>query len=100
MSSSRVAIEYSPFGTRASGAMPASSAAVAICAAASIDMVPCSRSSNSQSNPADFIAMAISTLRVIRTPQPSDSSPFSSRSRAILLMGRHGRFLSDEFSVP
>jgi hypothetical protein len=34
LSSARVAIEYAPFGTRAIGAMPASSAAVEICAQA------------------------------------------------------------------
>src|ERR1700722_3761362 len=84
LSSTRVAMEYSPFGTRTIGAMPASSAATAICAAASIDIVPCSRSRNSQSKPAVFMAMAISTLRVMRTPVPSDSSPCSSFSRATL----------------
>src|ERR1700749_574229 len=42
--------------------------------------------SNTQSNQAVFIAMAISTLRVRRTPVPSDSSPFSSFSRATLRM--------------
>ena len=73
LSSARVAIEYSPFGTRAIGAMPASSAAVAIWAQLSSDMTPCSMSRNSQSNPATAIALAISTLRVMRMPTPSDN---------------------------
>jgi hypothetical protein len=37
-----------------------------------------------QSKPATAIALAISTLRVIRTPTPSDSWPSSSFSRATL----------------
>jgi len=84
LSSARVAIAYSPFGTRAIGAMPASKAAVEICAQASSDITPCSISRNSQSNPATAIALAISTLRVMRTPTPSDSWPCSSFSRATL----------------
>jgi hypothetical protein len=64
---------YSPLGTRAIGAIPASSAAMEIWAQASSDMTPCSISRNSQSKPATAIALAISTLRVIRTPTPSDS---------------------------
>ena len=63
-------------------AMPASSAAVAICAQASSDMTPCSMSRNSQSKPVTAIALAISTLRVMRMPRPSDSWPCSSFSRA------------------
>src|ERR1700737_790309 len=84
LSSARVAIAYWPFGTRAIGAMPASSAAVEICAHASSDITPCSISRNSQSKPATAIALAISTLRVMRTPTPSDSWPCSSFSRATL----------------
>ena len=53
LSSARVAIAYSPFGTRAIGATPASSAAAEIWAQASSDMTPCSMSRNSQSKPAD-----------------------------------------------
>src|SRR4051812_36690736 len=82
LSSARVAIAYSPFGTRAIGAMPASRAAVAIWAQASSDMTPCSMSRNSQSTPATAIALAISTLRVMRTPTPNDNCPCSSFSRA------------------
>src|SRR6516225_8076499 len=74
LSNARVAIEYSPFGTRAIGAMPASSAAVEICAQASSDITPCSMSRNSQSKPATAMALAISTLRVMRTPTPGDSA--------------------------
>src|SRR5438552_1058618 len=66
LSRARVAIEYSPLGTRAIGAIPASSAAVEICAQASSDMTPCSISRNSQSKPATAMAFAISTLRVMR----------------------------------
>ena len=84
LSSARVAIAYSPFGTRAIGAIPASSAAVEICAQASSDITPCSISRNSQSKPATAIALAISTLRVMRMPTPSDSLPCSSFSRATL----------------
>ena len=84
LSSARVAIAYSPLGTRAIGAMPASSAAVEIWAQASSDMTPCSMSRNSQSKPATAIALAISTLRVMRMPTPSDSWPASSFSRAAL----------------
>jgi hypothetical protein len=73
-----------PFGTRAIGAMPASSAAVEICAQASSDITRCSMSRNSQSKPASAMALAISTLRVMRTPTPSDSWPCSSFSRATL----------------
>src|ERR1700733_13562908 len=83
----RVAVAYSPFGTRAIGAMPASSAAVAICAQASSDITPCSMSRNSQSNPETVIALAISTLRVMRMPTPSDKLPCSSFSRATLRTG-------------
>ncbi len=82
LSSARVAIEYCPFGTRASGAIPASSAAAEICAQASSDIVPCSMSRNSQSNPAVAIIFAISTLRVVRIPTPRDNCPCSSFSRA------------------
>ena len=84
LSSARVAIAYSPFGTRAIGAMPASSAATLICAQASSDITPCSMSRNSQSNPATAIALPISTLRVSRTPTPSDNFPCSNFSRAAL----------------
>src|ERR1700733_7338793 len=84
LSRARVAIEYPPFGPRAIGAMPASSAATHICAQASNDMTPCSMSRNSQSNPATAIALPISTLRVRRTPTPSDNWPCSNFSRATL----------------
>src|ERR1700730_5398590 len=84
LSRSRVASEYSPFGTRTIGAMPASSPAFASCAAVSIDMALCSRSRNSQSKPAVFIALAISTERAVRTPKPSETSPRARRSRATL----------------
>src|SRR5712671_5411148 len=84
LSNSRVASEYSPLGILAIGAMPASSAAMAICDAVSIDIALCSRSRKSQSKPAVFIALAISTERAARTPNPSESSPRSSRSRALL----------------
>jgi hypothetical protein len=70
-------------GTRAIGAMPASNAAVAIWAQASSDMTPCSISRNSQSKPATAIALAISTLRVRRTPTPNDNWPCSSFPRGI-----------------
>src|SRR6516225_2370680 len=55
-----------------------------ICAQASSDITPCSMSRNSQSNPATAMALAISTLRVMRTPTPSDNWPCSSFSRATL----------------
>src|SRR5215813_12557343 len=84
LSKARVAIAYSPFGTRAMGAIPASSAAVEICAHASSDMTPCSISRNNQSKPATAMALAISTLRVMRTPTPSANWPCSSFSRATL----------------
>src|SRR5580704_16847612 len=84
LSSSRVASEYSPLGTRAIGAMPASSAAIASCDAVSIDMALCSRSRNSQSKPAVFAALAISTDFATRTPKTSATSPRARRSRALL----------------
>src|SRR5262245_19459285 len=62
--------------------MPASRPATASAAAVSIDMAPCSKSRNSQSKPAVRIALAISTERATRMPNPSDTSPFSSRCRA------------------
>jgi hypothetical protein len=40
--------------------------------AGSSDITLCSMSRNSQSNPATAIALAISTLRVMRMPTPSD----------------------------
>src|SRR3982075_1859651 len=84
LSNSRVASEYSPLGTRTIGAIPASSAAMAICDAVSIDIALCSRSRKSQSKPAVFIALAISTERAARSPRPS-------RSRALLrTAGRPG----------
>src|ERR1043166_9655340 len=84
LSSARVAMEYSPFGTRTIGASPASSAPTAIWQAVSRVSEPCSRSMNSQSKPAVFIALATSTVRVNLMPTPSDNSPRSSRSRARL----------------
>ena len=46
---------------------------VAISQAVSIDIEPCSRSRNSQSKPAAFITLMMSTLRTSRTPMPTAS---------------------------
>src|SRR6266446_2876917 len=78
----RVASASSPAGTRTSGAMPASSAATEIEYAVSTEVGPCSRSMNSQSKPAVFITLAISTPRTARTPIPIAMPPFDSSSFA------------------
>ena len=83
-SSTRVAIVCCMNGTRTIGEIPVSSEATAIVVANSIDIGPCSRSMNSQSKPLVFIILAISTVRAVLIPTPSDISPFSSRSRATL----------------
>ena len=67
------------------GAMPESWAATAISQAVSIDIAPCSRSRNSQSKPAAFITLMMSTLRTSRTPMPIASSFFLSRALAALI---------------
>src|ERR671912_289971 len=64
--------------------MPESCAAVATSQAVSIDIEPCSRSRNSQSKPAAFITLMISTLRTSRTPMPTASWFFLSRALAAL----------------
>src|SRR3954467_10484024 len=53
--------------------MPESCAATQISAAFSIPITPCSRSRNSQSKPAAFITLMMSTLRTSRTPMPTAS---------------------------
>src|SRR5476651_428550 len=65
--------------------MPESWAATQISAAVSIDMMPCSRSRNSQSKPAAFITFTISTLRTRRMPMPTASWFFLSRALAALI---------------
>src|SRR5258708_14449769 len=64
--------------------MPESCEATAISQAVSIDMAPCSRSRNSQSKPAAFITLMMSTLRTRRTPMPTASWFFLSRALAAL----------------
>src|SRR6476620_4349554 len=64
--------------------MPESWAATQISAAVSIDITPCSRSRNSQSKPAAFITLMMSTLRTSRTPMPTASWFFFSRALAAL----------------
>src|SRR5262249_7864172 len=65
--------------------MPESWAATQISAAVSIDMTPCSRSRNSQSKPAAFITLMMSTLRTRRTPMPTASWFFLRRALALLV---------------
>ena len=70
--------------------MPASWAATAIWVATSRSMALCSMSMNSQSKPAVFMALPMSTVRACRTPTPMASSPASSRFLAafwIVIMG-------------
>src|SRR5216683_8432809 len=62
--------------------MPESWAATQISAAFSIPITPCSRSRNSQSKPAAFITLMMSTLRTSRTPMPTASWFLFSRALA------------------
>src|SRR5689334_7825637 len=62
--------------------MPESWAATQISAAFSMPMTPCSRSRNSQSKPAAFITLMMSTLRTNRTPMPIASWFLLSRALA------------------
>ena len=65
--------------------MPESCAAIEISQAVSIDIAPCSRSRNSQSKPAAFITLMMSTLRTSRTPMPTASWFLLSRALAALI---------------
>ena len=67
------------------GAMPESCAATEIAQVVSIDIDPCSRSRNSQSKPAAFITLMMSTLRTRRTPIPTASWFFFRRALAALI---------------
>src|SRR5256885_2091962 len=62
--------------------MPESGAATQISAAFSMPITPCSRSRNSQSKPAAFMTLMMSTLRTSRTPMPTASWFFFSRALA------------------
>ena len=65
--------------------MPESWAATEISQAVSIDIEPCSRSRNSQSKPAAFMTLMMSTLRTSRMPMPTASWFFFSRALAALI---------------